>query len=403
MDIFWTRNCLQFCQDAFNTEGVAMLENFLLIRRMMCAPIILGSSLFLSACYHHSFPVADRFVQSQRGPNYAEVFVDANGSFYPSEWRVLLSTPRHWPAGSLLNHSSAMRNRLTVDEPRQLADIAAFGREKKRIFILVHGYNNTVAEATPAYEAIETRLGLKASDGIIRFYWDGLTGSGLGGGRIWFWATGNSQLAGSRGLRRLLDQFSDKDIYLIAHSRGSSVVLSALGNPVYDPDFLADTKKLAAAWSDSANFLAPPPLGENGNRIHILLLAPAIDRIDFCDASEQPTTDRAYTCRRLRPLGKQVVSLRYTVNAKDPILRKYVGLAAKFNPTGLGTTLAVGCALQKDQYPLMREYILKPEKIHRFSWYVGSKVFDRMLADEGLGVQHADQVAWAPTCNQSDS
>lgn len=231
----------------------------------------------------------------------------------------------------------------------------------------------------------QQRLPKNHSDGVVRFYWDGLTGSGFGGGNIWFNAAGYSQLAGSRGLRRILNEIAGKDVYLIGHSRGTSVILSALSNPVYDPKFLTDTQAVASSWGpEFKKFLQPDPLRERGNRIHIMVLAPAVDRIDFCDSSEQPREPKPFVCRQFRPLGSQVRSFQYTINARDPVLNKFVGLSAGFNPTGLGLRRDVGQEL-KLEYPMLRAYEFDPPvSDHRFGFYVGSSAFTRMLADAGL-------------------
>lgn len=349
-------------------------------------------SVLVGACWGHSFPdPSTTFIRpSEEATSAAEtvhVFVDPNGTFYPNGWENEMARPRSWKADSLLNESADDREfrRLIEDgERKQLAELAAFGKDRERIFILVHGYNNTQKEAVTAYRMIEERINARPNDGIVRFYWDGLTGSGIGGGKIWFNATGYSQLAGSRGLRRILDSFSGKEIYLISHSRGASVVLSALGNPVYDPGFLAETAKVASTWGpDYRNFAQPEPLEDKGNTFHILALAPAVDRIDFCDLSQQPQERGRFDCAKLRDLGP-VSSFRYTVNPEDPVLNKFVGLSGGFNPTGLGINPAVGRRLG-ETYPLLKSYALPTgNDFHLFGRYVASEEFGDMLRDAGI-------------------
>jgi hypothetical protein len=350
-------------------------------------------SLSLGGCYSNSLPKADLFIHSPSTAAVIETFADANGTLFPDGWQehACLSNGK-LKGHSLLNQASScpgFRAFVEADENRQLQEVQRFTSGKGRIFILLHGFNNTVDEATPAYQAIEKAVRLRPDDGVIRFYWDGLTGTGVGGGRIWFYATGNSQLAGSRGLRRILNEIHNKDVYLISHSRGASVILSALGNPIYDPKFLDDTVKLSKAWGGFDRFLAPDPLQANGNRLHVMMLAPAIDRIDFCDAKDQPSIgDKGVLkpCKNFRNLGEQLVSFRYTVNALDPVLRKYVGLQYHFNPTSLGQDPATGQALRDQHYPIMKGYVFKqPQKWHAFGNYVESCEFAEMLRDEKLG------------------
>jgi hypothetical protein len=339
----------------------------------------------IAGCWSHSYPDSTSFIRPEPSPaELVHVFVDANGTFYPSGWDRYMERSQSWGADSLLNESNddpPFRAAIEAGEREQVAQLREFGKTRGRIFVLVHGYNNTMQEAEAAFRLVEAKLAAGPADGIVRFYWDGLTGSGIGGGKIWFNAAGYSQLAGSRGLRRVFDSFAGKEIYVISHSRGASVVLSALGNPVYDPRFLADTEEVAESWGPGyENLTSPAPLSDNGNTYHILALAPAIDRIDFCDASEQPDEPGRYYCNRLRSLAR-VESFRYTVNSEDPVLNKFVGLSAGFNPTGLGTNPSTGQGLAHN-YTQMKAYPLLPgQGFHGFSRYIASPAFDKMLED----------------------
>jgi Alpha/beta hydrolase of unknown function (DUF900) len=365
----------------------------------------LVSALFLVGCWHNNFPTADNFIRPAPsdcragqlenciGSNAVHLFADANGTFYPTGWigrgdlaglrsaRSLLAAA---PAGS---EARAFVERA---EEQQLREIAALGDGAERIFILVHGYNNTVAEADAAYRMIEARLNAGPNDRIIRFYWDGLTGTdrlGIGSGRIWLYATGNSKLVGARGLRRILNQFQDKPIFLIGHSRGTSVILSALGNPLYAREFYAKTRRLARRrlGLDSHAFMHPAELEDRGNDIHVLVAAPAVGRIDFCDSAAQPENHRRYSCpdARLRPFDRQVKSFRFTVNAGDPVLDKFIGLSNLLNPTGLGLDLRVAQDLCEDGYLLTR-YGLPPDSMHGWTWYIAQPAFELMLRDAGI-------------------
>ena len=348
---------------------------------------LLGLALFpmLAGCWGHVFPPHNGFPASD-GVR-ARVFVDANGTFYPTGWRQFMDRQTPWREDSLLNEAADQpdfRTAIDADESRQLDEIAALVAGKRRVLILVHGYNNTVEETEAPYEAIETAFALSNQDAVIRFNWDGLTGSGIGGGKIWFNATGYSQMAGMRGLRRILDRISGKDVYIVSHSRGASVVLSALSNPPFAPNFEADTKRVSASWpGGDPGLFTPPPLKENGNRIRVLMLAPAIDRIDFCKPGE------ITGCAHARPLTPQLCSLRYTVNSSDPVLRKFVGLQANFNPTGLGQNAAVGAYLAQHGAAYLKQTVLKPAGFHGFGEYVAHPafrpLFAEMLADSTCG------------------
>ncbi len=358
--------------------------------------MVIVASVLLGGCYAHNFPAAHSFPQGTAQaplPTYArQVFVDANGTFYPDGWPMFGLPRARWPRGSLYNqfydapYTSVAMDILHREEARQLAALADFAADKRRVFILVHGYNNSPRQAERPFEQIESLVQPGQDDAVIRFHWDGLVGSGAGAGKIWFNAVGNSQLAGSRGLRRILAQLSGKDIYLIAHSRGASVVLSALSNPPYDPDFAADTLGLARRWplSDAREFLTPPAFINRNNRIRIMFAAPAIDVVDFCEPASPSVPEPIITddnCRAFRPLGEHIISLRYTVNPADPVLDKFIGLASLFNPTRLGLNADVGHRLATDRYSRMCQYVFaNPMRAHGFSDYIQRQEFQSMLA-----------------------
>ncbi|WP_219893242.1 alpha/beta hydrolase [Aquisediminimonas profunda] len=358
---------------------------------------ILGATL-LTGCAGHSFPLSNRFIIPDAASDTAEVFSDTNGTLYPSGWQSYFH-PKfdkkrpgegRWRAGNLLaqsEQSPKFRSLIERDEVRQLNELRAFSNHHKRIFILVHGYNTSVAETTIPYSMIEAELDLKPGDGIIRFYWDGLIGKGAGALKIWFKVANDSQLVGSRGLRAVLSQISGREVYIIAHSRGASVVMSALGNPVYESGFFARLNRAARNWGRSYHsILAPKPLDDQSNNIHVLMLAPAIDRIDFCDSSQQPRRSKDFVCTKLRPLGGQVKSFDYTVNTDDPVLGKFIFSSHAFNPTGLGYSPNIGRGLKGESYPILREYLLeKPQSFHGFKEYAAHPVFLEMLHNIGIG------------------
>ncbi len=382
------------------------------MRGVFAHTILLALAVLLGGCWSHAYPQRERFLApadlDPAAARRAELFVDMNGSFYPDGWRSYADRGK-LKADSLLNEAvrkPGLDALIAREEARQLADVEAFARSKKRIFVLIHGYNSRIKDSEPPFDTIEAQLDLGPDDGVIRFNWDGLTGRLLGAGRVWFYATATSQLAGSRGLRRVLARIEGKQIYLISHSRGASVILSSLGNPVYHPDFIAKTRELSSSWrGDYSALLAPPPLPNRGNRIHALMLAPAIGRIDFCDQSEQATIIRKQPCGKLRDLGPQLASLRYTVNRGDPVLDKFIGLSGKLNPTDFGLKAEVGDAVQREgKYCGMLGYgFQEPEPFHAFRRYARHEAFAAMLFDEGIlkpGVFHPFHMVpppgWSP-------
>lgn len=373
---------------------------------MMARLTAVVALMLLGGCYSHNFPVARSFplgtVEAPLPSYVRQVSVDANGTFYPDGWPGFGLPRSPWPQHSLLNQlqrDPRAMDMLSREEERQLGELEEFARGKRRVFILVHGFNATPAESERPFEQVETLIRPGFDDAVIRFHWDGLRGSGIGAGRIWFNAVGYSQLAGTRGLRRILARLHGQQVYLIAHSRGASVVLSALSNPPFDPAFETATREVVEGWGwrpDRVDaFLAPDPLPDNGNSYHLLFAAPAIDIVDFCAPAVRPTIDNEQ-CHEYRTFGPSVQSLRFTVNRRDPVLNKFVGLGAYFNPTRLGLRMEVAERLASI-YPWICAYeFTQPMRAHGFSSYVQHERFRRQLADAGLIAGEAPQ----PCSNQ---
>ena len=340
--------------------------------------LIVLSAVSLSGCWGHVFPQQTSFPMVNAAA-HANVFADANGTLYPSGWDQFMKPQNPWKEDSLLNEAAddpAFLARIRADGDRQLDDVAKLVAGKQRVFILVHGYNNKVEETTLPYDEIERRIAPSPSDAVIRLNWDGLWGSGAGPVKIWFNATGNSQLVGMHALRSMLSRMADKDIYVIGHSRGASVLLSALSDPPFDPKFKAQTMAVASNWpAGDPGLFTPPPLAENGNRIRALLLAPAVDRIDFC------LPGQVGGCEQARSMSKQLCSIRYTVNPEDRVLKKFVGLQGGFNPTRLGQDPATGQYLKAHGAGYLRDPAMYSSTEHGFATYVASPQFDAMLKD----------------------
>jgi Alpha/beta hydrolase of unknown function (DUF900) len=276
-------------------------------RRALLAPAF--ALLLLSGCaYRNNYPVTQTFPRAADDPVALRVYVDANGTFYPNDWRdkcgaACTKIKRGFSLLTTSLSATDYRAHIVADEKRQLALVADYVAKHRRIFILIHGFNTDEADARESYNRIRDRIAPQPDDGIIEFYWDGLVklpskkAFSLAPLAFWKAAAGNSQTAGSRGLRRILAITKDRDIFLISHSRGASVALSALSNPPYSDGFLTKTERLDFDLTDgvdgSPNFLRPPPLlADTGNRINLLMLAPAIGCIDLA-ARMLPAVRRA--------------------------------------------------------------------------------------------------------------
>lgn len=320
--------------------------------------------------------------------NEVQAFVDQNGSFYPNDWEDKYGTPckyfcwgKHYSLVAIANskgkdsikYLAAEENRILGEVKNELADI-------DRIFILIHGYNNDAEESRGNYEKIKKLIDLSERDAVVEFFWDGLVSksSFFGDAKIWFRATGYSQIAGSEGLRDLLSSVSNKEIFIISHSRGASVALSALSNPPYGEEFAKTTLK-----THTIDVYKSPKLTNNNNKIKLLLLAPAIGDIDFKKASYY-SGDKSY-----RHLSDQLVSISYTVNPNDSVLKKLLNkpnVSGKFNPTDLGYRDEAGEGV-KAHYGNVRSYDFSKTTSHKFGRYIENEKFITMLLDAGIKVR----------------
>lgn len=177
-------------------------------------------------------------------------------------------------------------------------------------------------------------------------------------------------MAGEFGLRRILNVIKNKDIYIISHSRGASVVISALNsNPI------KDNQKEEVVNIHNVDFENSKDLLENNNKITCIMLAPAIGVNDFYqEASEKDF------CH----LSKQVEKIHITINNTDPLLQKSVGFLSKtLKPTDLG--------FKEDAYNALCEYYILIEKtdftgqkVHDFDSYIHNPKFKEILELYGL-------------------
>lgn len=145
----------------------------------------------------------------------------------------------------------------------------------------MHGFNSTAKKSTQNYELAQKFMNINTkTDEIIQFYWDGLTSQYiLGGVKIWFDVTNYSQMAGEFGLRRILNVIKNKEVYIISHSRGASVVVSALNS-----NAIRDNQKEAVESIHNVTFDSSNELLENNNKITCIMLTPAIGVNDFYKA-----------------------------------------------------------------------------------------------------------------------
>lgn len=312
-------------------------------------------------------------------PNSYKIFVDQNGNFYPKDWELNYGKhPRNGAKYAYSLNTLAIRkeksHELLNAENEIITKIQNLIKDKKRIFIIIHGYNNSEEEAkgnfTKIYNLIDSD---KNDDFFLNFYWDGLVSNRVMGSiKIWFNAAGYSQLAGEYGLRKVLNSINNKEIIIISHSRGASVVLSSFSNPPYNEKFAEETK-----IHHQINTGNPIPLQNNNNIIKCILLAPAIGLIDFKNPEQ-------YTYREI---SDQVKQIQITINNTDSKLKKYVPFFSdKFNPTNLGYTQDVFDKLVKI-YPFLSYTNYSGMKSHKFSDYIENHNFKTLLRNYDIKIK----------------
>ena len=353
-----------------------------------CAIVVIAL-LSLSGCYTHNFPHDFTFAPTHHLPEKAHVYVDMNGTFYPKGWNAFVQPGKAWKAKSLLGEAdvraksgdTTFRTLVMSDQQQQLEELATYLQGKSRVFVFIHGVNNSQTESDEAYRVMEQSIVFQPDDALIEFHWDGYVAdsgiSGIVAFRFWFLAVSNSQLAGSRGLRPILNLLHEQHAILISHSRGASVILSALANPPYDAGFRKDKIRLGYLGERP---LEPPPLVERNNDISVAMLAPAIGEVDFrAKACETlAATKNATPCTVWRHFSRQLKSIRYTVNPCDSVLNKFIGLGDSLNPTNLGLDAKIGDAVE-EHYPRMTSYTLAKTHGHRFVYYAADPEFRTML------------------------
>lgn len=358
----------------------ALWQNRCMTRRIRTLLGVAALLTLLGGCYSHSFPERlQRF--GAAGPDRANVFVDSNGTFYPRNWENHFQPGVSWSAHSLLREAQtnpALQAVLGPEQERQKAELQDVIGRAERIFIFIHGFNNNQRDAAEPFSMLEQRIVARPGDAIIRFHWDGLDDR-VFGSPLLFWrnAAGNSQMAGTRALRPILQMTrEDQEVILISHSRGASVILSALSNPRYDPDFARVTR--AHPFFQGEDPIAPPELRRPHGTIDVVMLAPAIGRVDFAqaDCTEDDATNGLCEFRAFPALNR----LHYTVNPCDEVLDKMIGLSNRFNPTYLGLAWEGGEEVVKHYAPRIKRHRIVRPHTHAFARYTADPELLPMLA-----------------------
>jgi len=339
-------------------------------------------SLLSSCGLVHNLPYSQN-PNRDENPNLWYSFVDQNGNFYPDNWKKTYGAPTNRAAKqpfSLMKIASDKNSgeQLMAFERSTMLRLSKRVANKKRVFILVHGFNADAESVVKQYEYIASHIITDPkNDEIIRFYWDGLKStSPFRSAKNWFSAASFSQMAGEFGLRRILNNMADKDVYLISHSRGASVVLSALSNPEYSQKFAEQAKDI-----HNVDIQRAKPLLENKNRITCILLAPAvgIGEFQYMDTVAQE--------KKFVTLSPQVKKIHITINSSDKMLKKFFGfLSTKLNPTDLGYKDDTYNELTK-HYSIFAKTDFTGMESHDFNRYIRNPKFKEMLREENIKVR----------------
>lgn len=316
-------------------------------------------------------------------PNISYSFVDQNGNFYPDNWRKSFGAPAKATAKQPFSLMKVASDKgagevLQSFERKNMLQLSKRVASKKRVFIFIHGFNADAASTQDHYEYMAKLIQTNSSeDEIIRFYWDGLkSNSPFRSAKNWFSAASFSQMAGEFGLRRILNNMANKDVYLISHSRGASVVMSALSNPQYNEKFAEKAKDIHNIDIERAK-----PLLENKNRITCIMLAPAIGIGEF------QYKDTVANEMKFVELSPQVKRIHITINSTDKTLKKFFGfLSNKLNPTDLGYKDDVYNELIK-HYGIFAKTDFTGMESHEFNRYIRNPKFKEVLKEEKVRVR----------------
>lgn len=380
-------------------------------RRIMGAWMA-AAALLLAGCYVRNLPLPNQPLPLvEAGIPTARVIVDAEGSFFPERWRPSRLGPFDvWNAGTLLAEAErrpGLGALLQSERARQLAALRRFLAGRKRVFIFIHGFDNNQRDTELPYGMLAQRIAFEPGDALILFHWDGFDGRMIGApAHFWQAASTNSQMAGTRGLRPILDQIGPgQQAILISHSRGGTVILSALSDPRYSRGFVTRIRRLP--YAGSAHLLDPPPLRPGARTIHAVMLGPAMGRIDFVVADCPPGTGRAgrdgrRRCDQVRTFPR-LASIDYTLNPCDEVLNKYIGLSRTFNPTDFGLSPALGRQLAPElaaQGIALRVHRVVPHG-HIFPLYAADPILIEMMAALGVAARLWPTPPPARTCRRA--
>ncbi|MCA5004761.1 alpha/beta hydrolase [Sphingobacterium bovistauri] len=330
-------------------------------------------ALFASCGIQHNAPSVLN-PNRQIPPRTTIAFVDQFGAFYPNDWRSVYGIPprngkKNAYSLSKLAEEKSLTNDLVKFEQEYLRLLKKHLSNKKRVFVLIHGFNAKAKEVTKNYELIQSKLNLTTSDEVIQFYWDGLyTKNPLSSLKTWFTASDYSQYAGKFALRKILNNISNKEVYLISHSRGASVILSALSSAPIDSVKMTD---IVEHHNIDTMSLQHDLIRNQRNKIYAIALAPAIGKSDFEINHEDSIYNVSFT--------PQLMAFHISTNKDDLMLKKVVGwLSNKLNSTDLGYKSDSFDKLASS-YKFLKRSDFSGMRSHDFTRYINNPNFNSIL------------------------
>lgn len=346
------------------------------MRLFIYSILLLG--LCISCGIQHNAPTTVN-PNRQIPPRTTIAFVDQFGAFYPNDWSKVYGIPprngkKNAYSLSKLAEEKSLSKDLEKFEKEYLSLLKKHLQNKKRVFILIHGFNAKEREVTRNYERIQNKLNLTNSDEVIQFYWDGLyTKNPFSSLKTWFTASDYSQYVGKFALRKILNSISNKDVYLISHSRGASVIMSALSSAPIDSVKMSDV--VENHYIDTAS-LKNDLIRNQKNRVYAIALAPAIGKSDFEIKHEDSIYNVLFT--------PQLKAFHISTNKDDLMLKKVVGwLSNKLHPTDLGYKSDSFEELSQS-YKFLKRTDFSGLRSHHFINYIQDKHFNLILKEYKL-------------------
>lgn len=201
-------------------------------------------------------------------------------------------------------YSYVVQQGITQNFAKKLSE--ALGNNNK-LFIYIHGYNNTFEEAQDNIQALMSAVPPPKDAVVLRVTWDGLHGKpgkmgAFVGTKSWWNALTYSNLAGQIGLRQLLQAIKANkplDVVFVTHSRGAAVAMSSVFDPLYNERKIKrdKTTPLTSKHANSARFIMFAPAIGDGH-VSENVISTKNENIDVQMLAVANLNDRS-TCKRI--------------------------------------------------------------------------------------------------------